>query len=216
MMLKGGNMNKIIFALPITAAFLVLMGVSAQMNFAAEGFNSSNTVNKSKEEAMPLSGTKKILVAYFSLTGNTREIANQIHKIVGGDLFEIQPVKPYPTEHDAAVKLARQELASGDKPALKTKVENIKSYDLIFIGYPNWCSTIPAPVKTFLSEYDLSGKTIVPFCTYGGGGLGRSVSDISKLCPKSTLLESVAIRGSDVKTAQNEVSEWLRKIGIAK
>ena len=209
-------MNKIIFALPITAAFLVLMGVSAQMNFAAEEINSSNTVNKSKEEAMPLSGTKKILVAYFSYSGNTREIANQIHKIVGGDIFEIQAAKPYPTDYDAVVKQARQELDSGYKPPLKTKVENINSYDLIFIGYPNWCGTIPAPVKTFLSGYDFSGKTIVPFCTYGGSGLGRSVSDISKLCPKSTLLESVAIRGSDVKTAQDEVSEWLRKIKITK
>jgi len=209
-------MNKMIFALSITVAFFVFMGVPAQMSFAAEEFNSPNRVNKSTEEAMQLSGNKKILVVYFSLTGNTREIANQIHEIVGGDIFEIQPVKPYPTDHDAAVKLARQELDSGDKPALKTKVENIQSYDLIFIGYPNWCSTIPAPVKTFLSEYDLSGKTIVPFCTYGGSGLGRSVSDISMLCPKSTLLDSFAIRGSDTKTAQSEVSDWLRKIKVTK
>ena len=209
-------MNKIIFALPITAAFLVLMGVSAQMNFAAEEINSSNTVNKSKEEAMPLSGTNKILVVYFSHSGNTREIANQIHNIVGGDIFEIQTVKPYPNDYDAVVKQARQELDSGYKPESKTKIENIKSYDLIFIGYPNWLGTIPAPVKTFLSEYDFSGKTIAPFCTHGGGGLARSVTDISKLCPKSTLLDSFAIPGSDVKTAQSEVSEWLRKIKITK
>ena len=196
-------MNKIIFAIPITAAFLVFMGVSAQMNFAAE-------------ETMPLSETKKILIAYFSHSGNTREIANQIHKIVGGDIFEIQAAKPYPDDYDAVVKQARQELDSGYKPPLKTKIENIKSYDLIFIGYPNWCGTFPAPVKTFLSECDFSGKTIAPFCTHGSGGLGRSVTDISKLCPKSTLLDSFAILGSDVKTAQNEVSEWLRKIKITK
>ena len=194
-------MKKIICALPLTAAFLVFMGVSAQMNYA-------------EEEAMTLSGTKKILVAYFSHSGNTREIANQIHNIVGGDIFEIQTVKPYPADYDTVVKQARQELASGYKPALKTKVDNIKSYDLVFIGYPNWCGTVPAPVKTFLSEYDLSGKTVVPFCTHGGGGPGRGVTDISKLCPKSTLLDSFAILGSDVKTAQNKVSEWLRKIKI--
>ncbi len=209
-------MKKIIFAFPLTAAFLVFMGALAQMNFAAEELNSSNTVNKNKEEAMAPSGTKKILVAYFSYSGNTREIADQIHKIVGGDIFEIQAVNPYPDDYNAVVKQARHELSSGYKPALKTKVEDIKSYDLIFIGYPNWCSTIPAPVKTFLSECDLSGKTIIPFCTHGGGGLGRSVSDISKLCPQSTLLDSFAIPGSDVKTAQSEVSEWLRKIKITK
>jgi flavodoxin len=160
--------------------------------------------------------TKKILVAYFSHSGNTREIANQIHKSAGGDIFEIQSVKPYPHDYDAVVQQARQELDSGYKPTLKTKMENIKSYDLVFIGYPNWCSTVPAPVRTFLSEYDFSGKTLVPFCTHEGSGLGRSATDISKLCPKSTLLDGVAIRGSDVKTAQNKVSEWLEKIKITK
>jgi flavodoxin len=160
--------------------------------------------------------TKKILVAYFSHSGNTREIANQIHKSAGGDIFEIQSVKPYPYDYDAVVEQARQELDSDFKPALKTKMENIKPYDLVFIGYPVWCSTVPAPVRTFLSEYDFSGKTIVPFCTHEGSGLGRSVTNISKLCPKSTLLDGVAIWGSDVKTAQSKVVEWLQKIKITK
>jgi len=160
--------------------------------------------------------TKKILVAYFSYSGNTREIANQIHKNAGGDIFEIQSVKLYPDDYDAVVQQAKQELKSGHKPALKTKVENINPYDLVFIGYPNWCSTVPAPVRVFLSEYDFSGKTIIPFCTHEGSGLGRSTMDISKLCPKSTLLEGVAIRGRDVKTAQNKVSEWLQKNKITK
>jgi flavodoxin len=160
--------------------------------------------------------TKKILVAYFSYSGNTREIANQIHKNAGGDIFEIQTIKPYPDDYDAVVKQAKQELKSSEKPALKTKVENIKPYDLVFIGYPNWCGTIPAPVMAFLSQYDFSGKTIVPFCTHEGSGLGRSAADISKYCPKSTLLDGVAIRGGDVKTAQNKVSEWLQKNKITK
>ncbi len=155
-----------------------------------------------------------ILVAYFSHSGNTREIANQIHKIVGGDIFEIQAVKPYPDDYDAVVEQARQELDSGYKPALKTKIGNIKPFDLVFIGYPVWWGTFPAPVKTFLSEYDFSGKTIAPFCTHEGSSLGRSAADISKLCPKSTLLNGAAIRGSVVKTAQTKVSEWLREIKI--
>ncbi len=165
---------------------------------------------------MQVDVSKKILVAYFSHSGNTREIANQIHKIVGGDIFEIQSVKPYPHDYDAVVEQARQELDSGYKPALKTKIENIKPYDLVFIGYPVWWGTFPAPVKTFLSEYDFSGKTIAPFCTHEGSSLGRSAADISKLCPKSALLNGVAIRGSVVKTAQNKVSEWLREIKITK
>lgn len=152
-----------------------------------------------------------ILLAYFSHSGNTREIADQIHKYVGGDIFEIQAVDPYPNDYDAVVERAKHELDSGHKPELRTKLKDIKSYDMVFIGYPNWWGTIPAPVKTFLSEYDLSGKTIVPFCTNEGSGLGRSVTDISKLCPRATLLEGIAIRGSGVKTAQNKVFEWLQK-----
>ncbi len=158
----------------------------------------------------------KILVAYFSHSGNTREIANQIHKSMGGDIVEIQTAKLYPNDYDAVVKQAKQELDSGYKPALKRKIENIESYDVVFIGYPIWWGTIPAPVRTFLSEYDFSGKTIAPFCTHEGTGLGRSVTDISKLCPKSTLLDGGAIWGKDVKTAQNKLSEWLRKIKITK
>jgi len=155
-----------------------------------------------------------ILVAYFSHSGNTREIANQIHKSVGGDIFEIQAVEPYPHNYDAVVEQAKKELDSGYKPALKTKVKNIKSYDLVFIGYPVWWGTFPAPVKTFLSEYDFSGKTIAPFCTHEGSGMGRSAADISKLCPKSALLNGVGIRGSVVKTAQNKVAAWLREIKV--
>jgi flavodoxin len=159
---------------------------------------------------------KKILVAYFSHSGNTREIANQIHKGVGGDIFEIQTVKPYPKDYNAVVKQARQELDSSYEPALKIKIENIKSYDSVFLGYPIWWYTIPAPIVAFLSEYDFSGKTIVPFCTHAGSCLSRSVMDISKLCPRSILLEGIAIWGKDVKTAQDKVSDWLRRIEFTK
>ena len=192
-------MKAIHFVLTVAAALLVF----GPMNVVAQEIN-------------PMSINKKILVVYFSHTGNTREIANQIHKKVGGDIFEIQSVKPYPDDYDTVVKQAREELDSGYKPALKAKVENIDSYDVIFIGYPNWWGTFPAPVKTFLSSYDLSGKIIVPFCTNEGSGLGNSVSDIVKLCPKSKLLNGLAIRGSTVKTAQDKVSEWLRENNITK
>jgi flavodoxin len=192
------------------------MGVWAQIDSATEEVRPSIMGKASEEKALPLSGTKKILVVYFSRTGTTREIASQIHKIVGGDIFEIQVVETYPEDYEEVKKRAMQEQESGYKPALKTKIENIKSYDLVFVGYPIWWATIPAPIKTFLSQYDLSGKTIVPFCTHRGSGLGRSVADISELCPKSTMLEGKAVWARDVKTAQNEVSEWLRKIKITK
>jgi flavodoxin len=195
-------MRKIAFVLSVMVALGVFLGISAY------------SADKDKEEVMPSSANKKILVVYFSHSGNTREIADQVHKLAGGDIFEIQTVKPYSSDYGAVVKQAKEELASGYKPALKTKVENIGAYDVIFIGYPNWCSTIPMSVVTFLSENDLSGKTVVPFCTHGGGGLGHSLADIAKLCPKSKLLEALAIPGKDVGSAQDKVAQWLRKIKI--
>ncbi len=159
---------------------------------------------------------KKTLITYYSHTGNTREIANQIHMNIGGDIFEIQGVKRYPDDYEEHKKQAKEELASEHKPSLNTKIENIRSYDLIFIGYPIWWGTFPAPIRTFLSEYDLSRKTVVPFCTHLGSGLGRSVKDIAALCPNSTILDGLAVWGKDAKTAQNDVSEWLRKIKIMK
>jgi flavodoxin len=111
---------------------------------------------------------------------------------------------------------AQKELRENARPKLSNRIENINSYNVVFVGYPNWRGTIPMPVATFLSEYDFSGKTIAPFCTNEGSGLGRSVLDIRKLCPHSTILDGLAVRGSDVKKSQNEVSAWLREIGITK
>jgi len=167
-----------------------------------------------KAESGNAFGTQKTktLVAYFSRTGNTREIANQIHEKFGGDIFKIQTVNPYPSNYNECVEQAKQELEKGYRPELKTMVKNIESYDVVFIGYPIWWGTMPMAVATFLSEYDLSGKTIVPFCTHEGSGLGRSDKDITKLCPKSTILDGIAVWGRDAKTAQNEVSERLREL----
>ena len=191
-------------------------GAPAQMSSAAGEDKPSSMGKTGEAKVMPTSEDKKTLIAYFSRTGNTREIANQIHGRVGGDIFEIQPVKPYPDDYDACVKQARQELDSGYRPELKTRVQNIDSYDLVFIGYPNWWGTFPAPVRAFLTEYDFSGKKIVPFCTHEGSGLGRSAADIAKLCPKSDLLDGLAVRGGGVKTAQGKVSDWLRSINVLK
>lgn len=193
---------------------------SGDNNSTVQGQKSSalgeNEQTESKVESNNTSGTeeKKILVAYFSHSGNTRVIANQIHEKVGGDIFEIVTVNPYPTDYNALVDQAKQEQEENYRPQLKTKVENMDSYDVVFVGYPDWWGTMPMPVFTFLEEYNFSGKTIIPFCTHEGSGLGRSVEDIKKLCPQSTILNGLAIRGSDVKNAQSDVSKWLHEIGM--
>lgn len=176
-----------------------------------------NEQSKSKVENDNTSGIKEnnILVVYFSHSGNTRVIANQIHEKVGGDNFEIVTVNPYPTDYDAVVDQAKQEQEDNYRPELATEVKDIDSYDVVFVGYPNWWGTMPMPVFTFLEEYDFSGKTIIPFCTHEGSGLGRSVEDITTICPQSTIQKGLAIRGSSIETAQDDVSKWLHEIGMA-
>jgi len=156
------------------------------------------------------------LSAYFSHSGNTRVIAHQIHENIGGDLFEIVSVDLYPSDYDEVVEKARKELKKDYRPGLKTKVENMDFYDVVFVGYPNWWGTIPMPVATFLSEYDFSGKTIAPFCTHEGSAFGRSLADIKGLCPQSTILDGLAVRGSDVKNSKHQVYGWLRGLGMKK
>jgi flavodoxin len=157
---------------------------------------------------------KSILVAYFSHSGNTRVTANQIHEHVGGDIFEIVSVNQYSSDYNQCVKQAQKELKEQFRPKLETKVENMQSYNIVFVGYPNWWGTIPMPVASFLTCYDFSGKTIAPFCTNEGSRLGRSITDIRELCPHSSVLDGLAIRGSTVKIAQNEVSRWLHELGM--
>ena len=161
-------------------------------------------------------GEQKILVAYFSHSGNTRVLANRIHEIAGGDIFEITTVDPYPTDYEAVKARAKQELGEGYRPRLAATVGNMSTYDVVFVGYPIWWGTKPMAVDSFLTGYDVSGKTIIPFSTHEGSGLGRSVEDIRVLCPDSTVLDGLAIRGGTVNTAQNQVSDWLRGIGYSK
>lgn len=154
------------------------------------------------------------LSAYFSHSGNTRLIADQIHENVGGGIFEIVPADPYPRDYNEVVEQARKELGEDYRPPLKTHVGSMDAYDLVFVGYPNWWGTIPRPVATFLSEYDFCEKTIAPFCTHGGGGLGRSVREIRELCPQSHVLDGLAVRDGSVKNARTQVADWLRSIKI--
>jgi len=157
---------------------------------------------------------RKILVAYYSHSANTKKIAEEIHMKTGGTLCEIQPEISYPTDYDTVVEQAKKEINMGFRPRLKTKVENMESYDMIFIGSPNWWSTVAPPIATFLEENDLSGKIVAPFCTHGGGGEGKVKKDIAKLCPQSTITSCLSFYGSGGRDKQSKISSWLREIGI--
>lgn len=159
--------------------------------------------------------SKQVLIAYYSWSGNTRRLAQIIHKIIGGTLFEIEPVTPYPNSYNATVGQARREIHSGYRPQLKTKLTSIEPYNVIFIGSPNWWGTIAPPVATFLSEHNFSGKVIAPFFTHGGGGVQNMLTDLKKLCPNSRVLEPYVVQGSRVSAAEKSVSEWLHRIKVS-
>ena len=175
---------------------------------------------------------KKPLIVYFSRVGssksfqgvdavssaslpkgNTIVVANMVHYAVGGDLFQVVTVDPYPSSYDATTAQALKEQDANARPKLATHVPNMADYDTVYLGYPDWWGTLPMPLFTFLEEYDFSGKTIIPFCTHEGSGLGRSERDIAALCPKAKLLKGLAIRGSSVDRARGEVEAWLASLG---
>jgi flavodoxin len=172
---------------------------------------------------------KKALIAYFSRkgnnyvsgkiadlkVGNTEVAARMIQEITGGNLFQIEAVKAYPLDYTATTEVAKQELRSKARPALSTHVEALDSYDVIFLGFPNWWGTMPMPVCTFLEEYDFTGKTIIPFCTHEGSGLGSSEKDIAKLCPAAKLLKGLAIHGTRVNDAKKDIANWLDKVNVS-
>lgn len=158
----------------------------------------------------------KTLIVYFSWGGNTRTVANHIHDFIGGDIVEVETLVPYPDTYEEVTQIAPGELENDYRPELKTKVENMDEYDTLIVGTPIWGSHLTPAMKSFLASYDLSGKSIAPFCTHGGSGTAQSVSDIRSVCPNSTILGSLAVYGSRAENSRGDVEKWLKQINIIK
>ena len=170
---------------------------------------------------------KKVLIVYLSRTKNTKAIAEIIHKKVGGELVALELVTPYPEHYQTTVTQVSNENASGFLPPLKTKIDNIGQYDVVFVGFPTWGMQLPPPMKSFLKQYKLSGKTIIPFNTNAGYGIGSSFDTVKQLCPDSKILEGLSIKGGierdgvyfvmegeKEKQAEKEVHKWLQKLRL--
>lgn len=185
------------------ACILALFTVFSAAALAAEQSDSKKYENKIK-----------VLVVYYSWSGNTRTIAELIQKETGGDIFEIQTDHVYPERYNTLALQAKKEIEDGFKPAVKNKVSNINAYDIIFVGTPVWWNSIPPPVTAFLGEHDLSGKTVVPFVSYGGGDTEQCFKDIEKLIPNSKVLPGEEFLGSGGKKAGQYVSAWIEELGF--
>ena len=169
----------------------------------------------------------KRLIAYYSRAGNnivggnivnlkvgnTEVAAKMIQKLTGSDIFRIDTVKKYPADYYETTDVAKQELRENARPELSGHVDNMADYSVIYLGCPNWWGTMPMVVFAFLEEYDFAGKTIISFCTHEGSGMGHSESDIRKLCSDARVLKGLPIRGGSVQGAENDIANWLRKLG---
>lgn len=185
------------------------------------------------QESVPEKGEslqgKKVLILYLSRTKNTKAVAEIIQKKVGGDLVALEVATPYPENYQQIVAQVARENETGFLPPLKTTINSIQKYDVVFLGFPTWGMQLPPPMKSFLNQYDLSGKTVVPFNTNGGYGIGSSFETVKRLCPNSTVLEGFSTKGGverdgilfvmegdKEKQVQNELGKWLKKIGLVK
>ena len=201
---------------------------------------SGEDTKKQEETNTSSSNGSKILVVYFSraenidydsgvdavasasinadkdgnAVGNLRIISEYLHEETKGDLFSIHTVDKYPKGYRDTTDQAADEKNEDARPKLSNKVDNMEQYEKILLGYPNWWGTIPMPVATFLEEYDFSGKTIIPFASHEGSGLGSGPSDIKKLCPDAEVKDGFAIRGGDVKSddAKQTVADFVKGI----
>ena len=170
----------------------------------------------------------KILIAYFSHAGqnyshgsirnleigNTEVVAKKLHAMIESDLFYIDTVKKYPDDHMKKIAIAKQEYEENARPELTARVKNMDEYETVIVAFPNWWTTMPMALFTFLESYDFSGKVICPLITHGGSGFSNSLNDIARLCPNATIKEGLAINGDDAAKSDKALEKWLKKINI--
>ncbi|MBR4152868.1 MAG: flavodoxin [Selenomonadaceae bacterium] len=207
---------------------LLLLLAMFMMSGCGNSAQEKSPVETEKALAAPSTADKKILVVYFSRTGeeyglgnitkgNTAIVADIIAQKVGADIFEIKPATPYPDNYDACLEFVKKELESNARPAIVGNVDNFAQYDTIFIGYPIWHAEFPRIILTFIESNDFNGKTIIPFCTHAGSGLAGTERELKEICPNSKVLDGLAIIGktaqNDSAAAQKDINEWLKTLG---
>lgn len=142
--------------------------------------------------------------------GNTEIVAEFIQRAVGGDLFEVDTVKPYSQDYYACIDEAQKELRANVRPELKAYPEYLESYDVIFVGFPSWWGTMPMAMFTLLEKYNLKGKKIVPFCTNEGSGMGSSERDLKRICVGAEVVKGLSIHGAEAAQSETLIVDWAK------
>lgn len=172
------------------------------------------TEPESGEGNQPEGEGSQALVVYFSWSGNTENVANSIAAQTGADMFRIVPAEPYVDDYNTLLDIASEEKQNGARPEIADSMEDLGQYDVIYVGFPNWWGDMPMILYSFFDSYDLSGKTIAPFCTSGGSGLSDTVNSIKSLEPEAEVLEGLHIRDSASSDPDSAVGEWLGRLGL--
>ena len=198
-------MKKFVLSVIIMSLFLCVSGCGGVGNATAD----SKTGTANKTVTAP-ADSKKILVTYFSWSGNTRKLAEDIKTKLGCDIYEIRAKDAYSISYGDCADRAKMELNNNARPPLATPAPSLDNYDIIFVGYPIWFDDAPMVIDTFLSSANLTGKTVLPFATSGGSGIGTSIKTIKKLIPQAKVNEGRLLHGT------GDVSSWLNELGLSK
>lgn len=182
----------------LTCAVMVSLALSFQAYCAEQAINTG----------------KKSLIIYYSLSGNTKTVVNILQELVGAEAMEIKPVRPYPDDFHAVVEQAREERRTNFLPPIQALTHDPQAYDIIYLGFPIWGNTIPQPMAAFLSQNNLAGKTIIPFCTHDGYGVGMAFDTVQSYCPQAKLLTGFDMLGADARNAKTLLETWLKSIHV--
>lgn len=156
----------------------------------------------------------KSVVVYYSRSGNTEAVAKQIQSLTGAELKRIEVANDYPEEYQATVDIARAEKEQHARPALKEAVTDLSDYDILYVGFPIWCGSFPMVIATFLESQGWEGKTLIPFCTHGSGGVDQGFNDLIRLTPSATHKTGLALSGNDVAESHDAIRNWLLEIEV--
>lgn len=181
-----------------------------------ESTSPANTSDEAMEtESEPEDAAATELVVYFSWSGNTESVAAEIQNQTGADIFRLVPAESYTDDYDALLDIAQEEQRNGARPAISGSIENFDSYEVVYLGYPNWWGDMPMILYSFLDDYDLSGKTIVPFVTSGGSGFSNTISTIESMEPDADVLDGLSLGSSQAANPGDAVENWLSGLGLA-
>lgn len=207
--------KKILAVILICVSLFALTACAKEDSSAEDKTEAGASSEKAETEKVKKTETdkksNKALVVYFSWSGNTKAVAEEIKKQTGAESFKIKPKKAYTDDYNELLDVAKEEQEQKARPEISGTIDNIKDYDVIYLGFPNWWGDMPMILYSFLDDYDLSGKTIAPFCTSGGSGFSDTISSIKAAEPKAEVLEGLSLQDSEAKNSGSAVTEWLNQ-----